>query len=130
MVGFLNGHATGQLEGTRQTREAYRQDFERTLAILREENSTMRRLFEMATTRADALAADLARQIVLAQAPPVGPTGPPLRTRTSRDPIAGLGNVFDPVKIGDPDGLFATLDEASLLFPSTDGGGEAEAASG
>lgn len=128
MRGYLAGHATGQLEGARQTRDAYRQDFERTLAVLREENSTMRRLFEAATTRADTLAAEMARQIVLAQAPVSTAVVPP-RARTSRDPIAGLGNVLDPVPIGDPDGLFATLDEASLLFPST-AGAEGETAHG
>jgi len=129
MVGFLNGHSNGQLEGARQTRDAYRTDFERTLAILREENSTMRRMFEAAALRADNLAAEMARQIVLAQAPPHPALVSAEAPRTSRDPIHGLGNVFAPVPLGDPDGTYATEEEASLLFPST-AGTEGEAVSG
>jgi hypothetical protein len=102
--------------------EALQASFERTLTILREENSTLRRMLEQATKRADDLAGELARSFVL------GAFGPDTRrptitapVRTSRDAVPGLGNVFDPVALGDPRGTFATEDEASLLFPSTNG---------
>ena len=116
------------LQGYRLAREEARADFERTLAVLREENSTLRRMLEGASTRADTLATELARSLVM-QAPPSpkpGPAVPPPVRRTSVDPIAGLGNLLDPVKIGAPEGEFETVRAASLMAVTDDDDSGAE----
>jgi len=114
-------------EETQDLRREQRTGFERTLAVLREENSTLRRLCEQTAQRADALAAETIRALVAQSG--VGPDArrpviaerpdPPARSRTSRHPIPGLGNVLDPVPLGDPNGTFASEADASLLFPTT-----------
>lgn len=101
-----------------------REDFERTLAILREENSTLRRLLEAQTARADQLAIDLIRGLAV-QAPRINTGGPPvtsIRRPTGKDPIAGLGNYLDEVPIGDPNGLFTSAAAASLMAAEEDDG--------
>jgi hypothetical protein len=110
-------------EETQDLRREQRTGFERTLAVLREENSTLRRLCEQTAQRADALTAETIRALV-AQSAPLRPVmaerpDPPARSRTSRHPIPGLGNVLDPVPLGDPNGTFASEADASLLFPTT-----------
>jgi hypothetical protein len=97
-----------------------REDFERTVAVLREENSTWRRAFEAATARADALLTELTRSVAGIQpvaAPPPVPAPP---RRTTKDPIDGLGNVLDPVPLGDPMGMFTTERAASLMLADED----------
>lgn len=115
-AGFLTGRAM-------KTQEA-RADFERTLVILREENSTLRRMLEAQTARADQLATDLIRGLAV-QAPRITTGGPPvtaIRRPTGKDPIAGLGNVLDPVDFGDPNGQFASAAAASLMAAEEDDG--------
>lgn len=133
-VGYHAGYKAGVDDGIRcattgQTADLKNQEriFERTLAVLREENSTLRRLCEQTAQRADALAAETIRALVAQSG--VGPDArrpvmaerpdPPARPRTSRHPIPGLGNVLDPVPLGDPNGTFASEADASLLFPTT-----------
>lgn len=107
---------------------AAREEFERTLVVLREENSTFRKIAEGASARADSLVAELAKSIVVSAPPPRAPAMPTVPIApTSKDPIRGLGDVFAPVDFTDPDSTFKNIDEASLLFPSTDGGQGAEA---
>lgn len=110
---------TGQLS-------AQREGFERTSAVLREENTTLRRMLEASHRRAEELSLELTKAFAIGGVGPNGtlaarrePTAP--RAQTSRDPIRGLGDIFAPVKLGDPDGTFKTEDEATLLFPSTNG---------
>jgi len=126
-AGFRDGLAAG-IEADGKNLERQERHFERTLAILREENSTLRRLFELTTNRADNLAGELARSLVVgafgpdARRPTMAVPHPP----TSRDPINGLGNVLDPVPFDDPRGQFKSEAEASLLFPGTNGDAAAE----
>lgn len=103
-----------------------RAEFERTLIVLREENSTLRRMLEAAATRADTLLTELARSLVV-QATPAPTPGPRPRLPVSADPIRGLGNVFDHLKPGDPDGEFASLAAASLMAAEDDDGAAATA---
>lgn len=115
------------LQGYQAARAECRQDFERTLAVLREENSTLRRMVESASTRADTLATELARSLVIqAPAPKPGPAVPPPVRRTSPDPIAGLGNLLDPVPLGHPEGEFDRVSAASLMAITDDDASGAE----
>lgn len=106
--------------------ETQREGFERTTAVLREENATLRRMLEGAQRRGDELSLELTKALAIGG---VGPNGTltsrreptPSRPATSRDPIRGLGDIFAPVPLGDPDGTFKELADASLLFPSTNG---------
>jgi len=99
-----------------------REDFERTVAILREENSTLRRMLEATAARADTLSIELARSLVV-QAPALrpAPASVPPR-RTSADPIKGLGNVLDPIPLGNPEGEFDSVRAASLMAAEDDDG--------
>jgi hypothetical protein len=117
-AGFSAGHRTA-LEYAQAAVDRARVEFERTLAVLREENSTLRRMLEASALRADSLTTEVARSLVVQPTP--GPTPPPaalvgLRKPTGRDPIQGLGNVLDPVPIGDPHGEFSSLRAASLMM--------------
>lgn len=129
-AGFLAGHAS-TLEGTQGALESSRLDSERTLAVLREENSTLRRMLEATAARADTLTTELARSLVMtAPAPrPGGLTPPPpaVRVPTSPDPIRGLGNILDPVPFTDPDGEFRSVEAASLMAVEEDDGHHAAA---
>lgn len=101
-------------------RREWRDIFERTLCVLREENSTLRRMLEQSNSRADSLALDLARAVVV-QAPAITPqvaSVPP--RRTSRDPIEGLGNIFAPVDYTHPDATFGNERAASLMQAEED----------
>lgn len=95
-----------------------RDTFERTLAVLREENSTLRRLFEAAAARADQLALELTKAVVIQPTPRPLAAVPP--RRTSREPVPGVGNVLDPVTLGDPAGMFDTVAAASLMAAEDD----------
>lgn len=101
-----------------------RADFERTLTVLREENSTLRRMVEAQSARADMLLLELTKSTVHAvNSAPINTGGPPVtatRRPTSADPIRGLGNVLDPVKLGHPDGEFTSEAAASLMAAEDD----------
>jgi len=91
--------------------------YERTLTVVREENSTLRRMLEAAQARADAATAELVRSLAVTAAAPAAPLrAAPPAGRTSRDPIEGLGNILDPVPFGDPNGMFSNERAASLMF--------------
>lgn len=107
--------------------QAITDTFERTLAVLREENTTLRKLLEAAHQRTDQQATELTRLLATSAVPRMAPNVPtvPPRPRTSRDPIDGLGNVFDPVDYKDPRGMFKSEQEAALvptIFPTTENG--------
>ena len=103
-----------------------RADYERTLAVLREENSTLRRMLEASSARADTLTLELAKTVVVQPTP--RPAPPSISRRASRDPIPGLGNLLDPVPFGDAAGSFATEAAASLMGAEDDGPAAATAA--
>lgn len=114
-LGYVAGH-DGALADLAATLDRAREGYERTLAVLREENSTLRRMVEASNSRGDSLTTELARSLVVQPTPPPVLAAPTLiRRPTSPDPIRGLGNVLDPVKIGDPDGEFESIDAASLM---------------
>lgn len=102
-----------------------RTDFERTLAVLREENSTLRRMLEAASQRADGLALEIAKSMVIQATPPPQPVEV---KRTSRDPIAGLGSIFDPVAHDHPEATFTDARAASLMAAEEDDDGVSDAA--
>lgn len=107
--------------------QAITDSFERTLAVLREENATLRRLYEAEHARGDRLLDEIARQAVQYAMPrPMPPNIPTVpRARTSRDPIGGLGNVLEPLPFGDPNGMFKSEQDAALvpnIFPTTENG--------
>jgi hypothetical protein len=104
-----------------------RADFERTLAVLREENSTLRRMLEAASRRADDLSVALAKSVVVQATPLPAPPSIP-RKRTSAEAIQGLGNLLDPVPFGDTTGLFDNARAASLMAAEDDDGAAATAA--
>lgn len=115
-------------ESKREAVARERETFERTLCVLREENSTLRRMLEQSNARADTLALDLARAVVV-QTPVVTPqlaSVPP--RRTSRDPIEGLGNVFAPVPFDHADSTFNDARAASLMYAEEESNGTAPAA--
>jgi len=118
-AGFIAGHVVG-LAGAHDL-------FERTLAVLREENSMLRRVLETASARADQLTTEYVKALVVqpTSCSPTPPSPIPTRRPTSADPIRGLGNVLDPVKIGDPDGEFSSLRAASLMAAEEDDDGAA-----
>jgi len=125
-LGYATGH-TGALGALQVTVALAHDNFERTLAVLREENSMLRRVLETASARADQLTTEYVRALAM-NPMPGGPTPPPPiagRRPTSPDPIRGLGNVLDPVKIGDPDGEFSSLRAASLMAAEEDDDGVA-----
>jgi len=102
-------------------------NFERTLAVLREENSTLRRMLEAEGARANQLLLELTKAAVLSAATSVaGPAaahvGSPPPRRTSKDPVPGVGNLLDPVPFGDKAGLFDTEAAASLMAAEDDDG--------
>lgn len=100
---------------------AARSDFERTLAILREEVSSLTRSLERANRRNDDLSLELARSLVVQ--PTLTPAPPSIvRKPTARDPISGLGNLLDDVPLGDPAGLFESAAAASLMSAEEDDG--------
>lgn len=105
---------------------AITESFERTLAVLREENATLRKLLEAAHARTDQQATELTRLLATSAVPRIAPNMPTVpRARTSRDPIEGLGNVFDPLPHGDPRGMFKSEMDAALvpnIFPTTENG--------
>lgn len=92
--------------------------YERALAIVREENSQLRRLLDAAHRRTDQLTTDLVKSLATSAAPAALPlTAPPpaVARRTSRDPIEGLGNAFDPVPYDHPLSSFTNERAASLM---------------
>jgi hypothetical protein len=91
-----------------------RATFERVIAVLREENSLLRRHLEAAHRRADEQATALVKSLVVSATPL--PTVAPDRRPTSKDPIAGLGNVLDDLPLGHPDGVFTDERAASLMM--------------
>lgn len=93
-----------------------REDFERTLVVLREENSTLRRMLEAAATRADALLTELAKSVAVQPTPKPAPAPVADRRPTSKDPIEGLGNVLDPVDFGHHAATFNSPRAASLML--------------
>ena len=124
-LGFAAGHngALGELSATVDGARVY---FERTLVVLREENSMLRRVLETASARADQLTTEYVRALVVQPTPaPIATVTAMTRRPTSSDPIRGLGNVLDPVKIGDPDGEFTSLRAASLMAAEEDDDGAA-----
>jgi hypothetical protein len=98
-----------------------REDFERTLIVLREENSLLRRLLEAAHRRSDQQAADLTRALTTAP-----PARPPLTApaeaprRTSKDPL-GVGSLFEPVDYKHPEATFTSADAAALMYAEDEG---------
>lgn len=100
-------------------------DFERTLVVLREENATLRRMLETSNARADQLANDLARSVIVSPGfTSPGPAGTPVSElpprRTSTDPVRGVGNMLDPVPFTDPMGEFTDARAASLMAADED----------
>lgn len=94
---------------------AQRDDFERTLTVLREENSTLRRMLEAAQRRQDDLLAELVKSLATSAAPARPPLTVAPPKRTSKDPIEGLGNVLDPVGYDHPMASFTNERAASLM---------------
>lgn len=106
--------------------DGLRETFERTLAVVREENATLRRMLEAS----DARARDLLLEITKAQA--IQPTPRPEATRpigrTPKDPIKGLENAFAPVTFEDPQASFTSARAASLMAVEDDDDGVTAAA--
>lgn len=97
--------------------EAGRVEYERTLAVLREENSTLRRMLEATQRRADDATAELVKSLATSTRPVAAPLAavPPAAARTSRDPIKGLESMFDPVPFDHPLSSFTNERAASLM---------------
>lgn len=92
-----------------------REHFERTVAVLREENSTLRRMLEAAQRRQDELLGELVKSLATTAAPARQPLASAPPKRTSRDPIDGLGNVLDPVPYDHAMASFTSERAASLM---------------
>jgi len=125
-LGYATGH-TGALGALQVTVALAHDNFERTLAVLREENSMLRRVLETASARADQLTTEYVRALVV-QPTPLPTTQEPrpaLHRPTGKDPIKGLGNVLDPVPFGHPEGAFDSQRAASLMAAEEDDDGVA-----
>lgn len=116
--GYNRGYAEGLLQGLDRGRTEANADFERLLAVLREEMSDLRRDRDCQLSRADA-AADLllqhlgARAISLAgQQEEAAATERKIRGIST---LAQLGDPTEDLPLGDPRGTFKTAKEASLF---------------
>lgn len=104
---------------SREAFAAMRETFERTLAVVREENATLRRMLEAQTARADRLSLEITKSAAVSPLPRPEPAAVP-RRRTSRDPIEGLGNVLEPVGFEDEHATFTSERAASLMAAEDD----------
>lgn len=104
-----------------------RADFERTVAVLREENSTFRRLLEAADRRIDILLTEVAKASVVTATPVPAPPSI-VKRRTPNDPIRGLENLLDEVPLGHEAGSFDNARAASLMAAEDDDGAPAASA--
>lgn len=102
---------------SREAFAAMRETFERTLAVVREENATLRRMLEKEAAHADRLLTEITKSLAVQAPTPVAHAGTPARppARTSRDPIEGLGNVLEPVGFEDEHATFTSERAASLM---------------